>query len=397
MKIYITGAGVISAIGNNKAENLASLLQMREGVAPIHYQETQHSEWMVGEVKLSNAELQALLGGDVPPQRTTLLGIAALREALVQARLSADDLRDMAFVNGTTVGGMDQSEQHYLDFFQTDAYAELIREHDCGACSKAIADSVGHFGAITCISTACSSAANAVILGARMLKSGAYQRVVVGGTESLSKFHLNGFNTLMILDNAPCRPMDATRAGLNLGEGAAYLVLETEQSAMARGVTPLAELAGYGNACDAFHQTASSADGEGAFRAMQQAVAMGGITPQQVSYVNCHGTGTPNNDPSEIAAMQRLFGSPLTVPFSSTKGFTGHTTSASGSIEAVFCLLSMQQGFIPANLHWGEPMAEGIVPEHRAPAEQPHHQLDYLLCNAFGFGGNDTSLLFHRL
>lgn len=397
MKVYITGAGVISAIGNNKAETLESLLHMREGIAPICYQQTQHSEWMVGEVKMSNLELQNLLGGNVPPQRTSLLGIVALKEALQQAGIHSSDLSDMAFINGTTVGGMDQSEQHYLDFFTTSAYSEVVRRHDCGACTKEIADSVGHFGTITCLSTACSSAANAMILGARMLKSGVYKRVVVGGTESLSKFHLNGFNTLMILDPQPCRPMDATRSGLNLGEGAAYLVLETEQSVAERGAKPLAELAGYGNACDAFHQTASSSNGEGAFLAMQQALKRGGVDPSSVDYINCHGTGTPNNDPSEIAAMQRLFGCPLQVSFSSTKGFTGHTTSASGSIETVFCLLAMQYGFVPANLHWHEPIEDGVVPEYRSPQNQPKKQLNYVLCNAFGFGGNDSSILIKRV
>ena len=399
--IVITGMGVVSAIGIGKEENLESLRSMRGGVAPVHYLATEHRECMVGEVKLTNDEMRVRLGiaANEASVRTSLLGMLALDEALADAGLTADDLRQTAFVNGTTVGGMDMSEQHYLDFLSAaDATSlkhdgavnpiDYIRTHDCGASTDLIADHFGRFALTTTLSTACSSAANAFILGARMIAGGEFSRVVVGGAESLSKFHLNGFNTLMILDQKPCRPMDATRAGLNLGEGAAYLVLESEASANARGAHIVGRLAGYGNACDAFHQTASSADGEGAFRAMQQALQRAGIEPSAIDYVNCHGTGTPNNDPSELEAMHRLFGDRL-PSFSSTKGFTGHTTSASGSIEAVFCLLAMQHGFVPANLNFSAPIEPWAVPIGQT-AEKP---LRYVLCNAFGFGGNDTAIV----
>lgn len=400
--IVITGMGVVSAIGIGKEENLESLRSMRGGVAPVHYLATEHRECMVGEVKLTNDEMRVRLGiaANEASVRTSLLGMLALDEALADAGLTADDLRQTAFVNGTTVGGMDMSEQHYLDYLKTTVEGrgalandtidalDYIRTHDCGASTDLIADHFGRWAMTTTISTACSSAANAFILGARLIAGGEFNRVVVGGAESLSKFHLNGFNTLMILDQKPCRPMDATRAGLNLGEGAAYLVLESEASANARGAHIVGRLAGYGNACDAFHQTASSADGEGAFRAMQQALQRAGIEPSAIDYVNCHGTGTPNNDPSELEAMHRLFGDSL-PSFSSTKGFTGHTTSASGSIEAVFCLLAMQHGFVPANLNFSAPIEPWAVPIGQT-TEKP---LRYVLCNAFGFGGNDTAIV----
>ncbi|MCR5394006.1 MAG: beta-ketoacyl-[acyl-carrier-protein] synthase family protein [Bacteroidales bacterium] len=400
--ILITGAGVISAIGIGKEQTLQALRSEQGGVAPVHYLHTEHKECMVGEVKESNGELAERLGiaKDEAMVRTSLLGISALREALAQAGLDHADLSDTALVNGTTVGGMDQSEKHYLEYLDAAEANQLgkdgkvpvvdyIRTHDCGSSTDLIADHCGRFGMTTTISTACSSAANAIILGARMIEAGEYDRVVVGGAESLSKFHLNGFNTLMILDQSPCRPMDATRAGLNLGEGAAYLVLERAETALARGVRPLARLAGYGNACDAYHQTASSSDGEGAFRAMQQAMQMAGCKPGEIDYINCHGTGTPNNDPSELEAMRRVFGETL-PPFSSTKGYTGHTTSASGSIEAVFCLLAMQHSMVPANLNFAEPIQPWAVPI----AHTRQAQLRYVLCNAFGFGGNDSAVLF---
>lgn len=405
-RIVITGAGVVSAIGLGKEENLRSLLSMQTGVAPVHYQQTEHKECMVGEVKLTNEAMKQRLG--IPEEkaevRTSLLGMLAMREALEEAGLKAEDLPQTAFINGTTVGGMDMSEQYYLEWIgdanlnpnpnaegeakRSLSNVEYIKTHDCGASTDLIADHFGRFGMTTTISTACSSAANAFMLGARMITSGEFDRVVVGGSESLSKFHLNGFNTLMILDTAPCRPMDASRAGLNLGEGAAYLVLENESSARKRGAEILAVLAGYGNACDAFHQTASSENGEGAYLAMQQALERAGIEPKQVDYINCHGTGTPNNDPSELTAMRRLFGE--TVPsFSSTKGYTGHTTSASGSIEAVFCLLALREQTLLPNLHFSSPIENWAKPVTE-PTSAP---IKYILCNAFGFGGNDSSIL----
>ena len=198
----------------------------------------------------------------------------------------------------------------------------------------------------------------------------------------------------MILDEAPCRPFDVTRAGLNLGEGAAFLILESETSMKRRGAQSLGVLSGFGNACDAFHQTASSENGEGAFLAMQKALAMAGLRPQDIGYVNAHGTGTPNNDASESAALRRIFGDSL-PPVSSTKAFTGHTTSASGSIEAVFCLLALREGFIPPQLNWKEADPACITPYPGAscPAPTGHLPLKHILCNAFGFGGNDSSIL----
>ena len=196
----------------------------------------------------------------------------------------------------------------------------------------------------------------------------------------------------MILDHEQCRPFDATRAGLNLGEGAAYIVLETAASARKRGVTPIGELNGYGNACDAFHQTASSDDGEGAYLAMQKALDMSGLQPADIDYVNAHGTGTPNNDVSESQALKRVFGQHM-PKVSSTKGMTGHTTSASGSVEAVICLLALQQGIVPANYGWKQPMENGITP---VTACLQNVELKHVMCNSFGFGGNDSSLIISR-
>lgn len=390
--IVITGAGIVSAIGVGKEPTLRSLQGARSGIGVMEHLRSAHSDLPVGEVKLSNEQMMSLLGIDDDPRltRTALLGQLALREALDDARLLGTDLSQVPFISSTTVGGMDRREEHHGEEPWCDDKGAIIATHNCSTTTEMTAMPFGPFAMLSTLSTACSSATNAIITGANMLRCGMAERVVCGGSECLSRFHLNGFNTLMILDHEPCKPFDADRHGLNLGEGAAYIVLETEASALQRGVEPLAVLSGYGNACDAFHQTASSPDGEGAYRSMSQALQMAHLEPADIHYINAHGTGTPNNDESETAAIKRVFGDRV-PPFSSTKGFTGHTTSASGSIEAVVCLLALRHQFLPQNIHWQTPMANGLTPVHGD--QQPQGRITHILSNAFGFGGNDSSLI----
>ena len=393
--MWITGAGIVSSIGLNKEEVLSSLLKHQSGIGPVRYLNTQHKEFPVGEVKLTNEEMASRLKipADVPQTRTSLMGMLALKETLKDAALAQEDLTRVAFISGTTVGGMDKSEQYYLDFLSNDTRNQYIATHDCGACTEMIADYFGKFAYSTTISTACSSAANAIIFAANLIKSGEFDLIIAGGSECITKFHLNGFNSLMILDHELCRPFDATRSGLNLGEGAAYLVLESENSVRKRNVAPIARLSGYGNACDAFHQTASSPEGEGAYRAMKLAIENSGVDISEIDYINAHGTGTPNNDLSESQAMKRLFGENI-PPVSSTKPFTGHTTSASGAIEATICILALQHQFLPVNLNWKNRMEDGIEPIIDSKAFSG--PINHILCNSFGFGGNDSSLFFTK-
>jgi len=403
--ILISGMGIVSALGNNVEENLQALRASRTGVGPLRYLQTSHTEFPVGEVKMTNEEMIKLLHipEDELTTRTSLMGKLAVREALQNAGLqyATDDLckQRIAFINGTTVGGMDKSEQFYLDFLENDSKNAYISIHDCGACTEMIADYFGIFSQLDTISTACSSAANAIVLGAELLKSGRADIVVAGGAECITKFHLNGFNTLMILDQKQCRPFDATRAGLNLGEGAAYLVMETAEHFNKRhqdnpSIVPLCKLSGYANTCDAFHQTASSPDGEGAYLAMKKAIAEAQLTPAQIDYINAHGTGTENNDISEGTAIMRFFGEKI-PPVSSTKSFTGHTTSAAGCVESVISILALQHSFIPENLNFSEKIPElSFAPTVGVKDSSP---LQHVLCNSFGFGGNDTSLVFSKI
>ena len=389
--IYITGSGIISAIGNDKQTVLSSLLENRSGIGQMRYLQSEHLELPVGEVKLSDDEMREMLclSDDKQANRTSLMGTIAMAEAISEAKVS-DSLDKAVFISGTTVGGMDYTERCFLDIQEKNDRLSVLSTHDCGSTSLLQAE---YFGIseknVITISTACSSAANAVIVGANLIKSGKADIVIAGGSEAITKFHLNGFNSLMILDEKRCRPFDATRTGLNLGEGAAYIILESGESVRNRGVKPICELRGYGNTCDAYHQTASSPEGDGAYLAMCEALDMSGLKVDEIQYINAHGTGTPSNDVRESAALCRVFGDKLPL-VSSTKSFTGHTTSASGAIEAVICILALQNQFIPSNLGWKKQMDDGITPTMGLN----ECRIDNVMCNSFGFGGNDSSLVF---
>lgn len=392
MNVVITAEGIVSAIGNNEAEVLESLRSGKSGIGKMRYLDSIHKNLPVGEVKMSNEEMKAAL--EIPLEeevsRTSLLAMLAIRQLVDTLPSKAQDGVSpcILLISGTSVGTMDVTERHF-ESIQGESDSYHPHYHGCGGSTQYVADYFGLFDDQTTVSTACSSAANAILLGARLIRAGKADIVVAGGTEALSKFHLNGFHSLMILDHERCRPFDATRSGLNLGEGAAFVVLESEENARQRGATIHAYLSGYGNACDAFHQTASSDNGEGAFLAMSEALEMAHLHPNDIQYVNAHGTGTPNNDQSEGVALQRIFGD--SMPYvSSTKSFTGHTTSASGSIETVISLLSMRHHFIPANLGWKQQMPGGVTPSLGVEEAEVQN----VLCNSFGFGGNDTSLLF---
>lgn len=392
--IVVTGMGIISGLGYGKRATLASLQAKKSGIGAIRYLKTKHTEFPVSEVKMSDKEMSDFL--KIPVQqittRTPLLGMMAFKEAVEEAKLINNQPLKMAFINGTTVGGMEKSEQYYLDFFKG-IHTEYIALHDCGSGTESIASTFGGFDMMTTISTACSSAANAIILGANLLKTGRVDIVIAGGTEGLSKFHLNGFNSLMILDKNQCKPFDKERSGINLGEGAAYVVLEKESSAKKRGVEILCKLSGYGNACDAYHQTASSPDGEGAFLAMSNALKDANLQSSSIDYINAHGTGTENNDSSESAAVMRVFGEKI-PPISSTKAFTGHTTSAAGGVEAVISILSLKNNFIPLSLNFKTKMDDFTF----TPVTENifNRELQHILSNSFGFGGNNSSLIFSK-
>lgn len=395
MRIFVTGYGTICACGFNNNEVFESLKNMRSGIALPQYLQTVHNDLPVGEVKCSTAELKKILNlnFDIPEVRTPILGLKAATEAVENAKLVNVNGFKIAFISGSTVGGMDIMEQNYDDFLHNNSKNFLLYPHDIGDTTEFIADKIGIFNFVSGLSTACSSGANAVLFAAELIKSQRVDIAVAGACESLSKYHFNGFNSLKILDNKPCRPFCQTRAGLNLGEGAGYIVLESEKSVEKRKINPLCELKGYGNACDAFHQTATSENGEGPYLAMKYALLNAGINHEDIDYINAHGTGTVNNDLTEGIAIKRMFINRMPA-ISSTKGFTGHTTSASGGVENSISVMSIMENFIPANINFEKPMPELNL----IPVVKPiFSNVNNVMTNSFGFGGNDTSIIFSKI
>lgn len=393
-RVYITGLGMISAIGNNVSESFLSLSQSKTGIGKINHLTTRYKdEFLAGEIKLSNADLADLVKDNNPAlNRNSYIAMLAAKEAVINSGIDTNDGLRTGVISSTTVAGMGKTEMYYKELFEKDDHLDVLDTHDCGDSTERIADYLGNVDYVTTISTACSSAANAIMLGCRMIKHGQLDRVVVGGVDALSKFTFNGFNTLMILDREWCKPFDENRKGLNLGEAAAFLVIEGENALNLRKGKALAEVVGYANANDAYHQTASSPEGYGATLAITQALAMSGLAPSQIDYINMHGTGTPNNDLSESMATKAVFGN--NVPkFSSTKAFTGHTLAAAASIEAVISVLSLQNSMIFPNLNFTTPIAEmNLIPE----TQLVNTPLNTILSNSFGFGGNCSSLIFKK-
>lgn len=391
MKVVVTGVGVVSALGIGVDKNLAAMRKGESGISSSPALLRTTHKLPVGELLMTNEQLHDALG--IPQKdhlsRTALLGILAVKEAM--SCVEIDFSKRIGLVSSTSVGGMDLTEHFFEDFMQDSTKGRLrdVRMHDCAASTDAIAKYCGINGYTTTISTACSSAANAVMTGVKLLKHNIVDYVLVGGTDALSAFTLNGFKSLMILDENKCRPFDATRAGLNLGEGAGYLLLQREKDA----TEYYAKVAGFSNRNDAHHQTASSAEGNGAYLAMSDALKMANLEPNQISYINAHGTGTGNNDASESAAFVRLFGDKFPA-FSSTKAFTGHTLAAAGGIEAVFSVLAIKYGCIFPNLNFSTPIPEyGLTP---VCTYQENVKVENVLTNSFGFGGNCSSLIFTR-
>ncbi len=395
MKIAITGMGIVSAIGNNVAENLEALLAQKTGIGKPENLESRLAEThLFGEIKLTNGQLKAELGlqADTLISRTSLLGMKAVKEALKNIS-SSGGLRT-GLISGTTIGGMDRSEGFYREYHNNGNKVRItdLLTHDCGDTTEKIADYFDIHDFVNTISTACSSSANAIMMGANLLKTGKLDRVIVGGADPLSYFTANGFNSLMILDTEWCKPFSANRKGLNLGEGAAFLVLETEEAAKQRGNEVLAYVSGYANANDAYHQTASSPDGRGATMAMQGALDMAGLKPSDIQYINAHGTGTNNNDESESTAIHNIF-KEAKPPISSTKSYTGHTLGAAGSIEAVFSVLALREQVVFPNLNHQEAIAKN---DWLPVTEVRKTEMQNILSNSFGFGGNNSSVVFTR-
>jgi len=370
-----------------------ALMQDKCGIGPLELFATRYASLLpFGEIKSTNTFLQEQLKAHEPGlTRTTLLALHAFDEAIADARLSPLQVQEFetALIGATTVGGMCLTDQLYHDANKTEDGSEFLASYDCASVNLYLQKRYGINGIVNTFNTACSSSANAILYGARLIKNGFAERAIVGGVDSLAKFTINGFNSLHILSPDKCTPFDEQRKGLNLGEGAAFLVLEKEENIA--GKKRYAELTGYCNTNDAYHASSLSNEGDGPFLAMEGALAQAGLSPADISFINAHGTGTENNDLSESRAMLRLF---ETVPaFASTKANTGHTLGAAGAIEAVYSILNLVHQEVYASLHFNQAIAATGLQPVQSQKQMP---LKHVMSNSFGFGGNCASLIFSK-
>jgi 3-oxoacyl-(acyl-carrier-protein) synthase len=391
-RIFITGTGMICAAGNNVSKVLFSLKHSITGISSLKNINTIHNNIPFAEVRLSNNELLEIAGiykDTEKYSRTALFGIIAASEAM-KGKENKTPQR-IGLVSATTVGGMPLNEIYYKDFLQAASHKNIIESLDCAENTEQIADrfNIKHY--IATVSTACSSSANAILIGARLIRHNRLDKVLVGGTDALTRFTISGFNSLEILSHEPCKPFDENRNGITLGEGAGYLLLESEETADPGSI--ICEVAGYGNANDAFHITASSPEGKGATLAMKKALESAKISPGEIDYINAHGTGTYMNDLSELTALAKVFNNNI-PKFSSTKGFTGHTLAAAGAIEAIISCLAIKHSFIPANLNYKNRMKE--IPFEPVNEFIDNFEVYNVLSNSFGFGGNNTSIILSK-
>lgn len=392
--VVVTGIGIISAIGNGIEETLSSLLNKKSGIGQIRWLETSISGIPVAEVKHSTDELAEIAGTATGPgifTRNTLLALIAAQQSVEMSKWSVLEAHQTGLVMATTVGGMDYNENHYRSFLAGLETGKEVSVLDSSDTTEKLAARFGILNNITTISTACSSSANAIMLASRLIRNGKLTGVLAGGSDALTRFTLNGFRGLELLSSKGCSPFDAGRDGLTIGEGAAILMLESDQTAdMSKA---LCRISGYANVNEAYHQTSSSPDGAGAFMAMAECLRSAGLKPEEIEYINAHGTGTEINDLAEGVAIDRLFGKKA-PRVSSTKSYTGHTLGAAGAIEAVLSVLALQKQKVWPSLNIKETMREiSFLP----PTETLSIPLNHVMSNSFGFGGNNTSLIFSKV
>ena len=397
-RIAVTGAGIICSIGRNKEEVWRSICESRAGIRRMTRFAGESfptdiaaevEEEIEGLVPLSGRETRRL-------SRTDILAVVAAKEALDQANQNARPLPlDRAIVStGTSTGGLLEGEDFFfkrLVVGRRRAPASRVVQQPTSGPSDAVARAFGLGGGVVSNATACASAGAAIGMAADYLRSRHANVAIAGGSDALCRLTYSGFNVLQAVDPAPCTPFSATRKGITLGEGAAFLVLERRDDAIARGATILAELAGWGASCDAHHPTAPIEDGRGAEAAMRRALDEAQLPT--VDYINAHGTGTLLNDSAETRAIMSAVGSG--VPVSSSKSYFGHTLGAAGGIEAVISVLALQHQVAPPTLRL-ETAADDCTLDY-IPHTPRRMSMAAVLSNTFGFGGSNVSLLFRRV
>jgi 3-oxoacyl-[acyl-carrier-protein] synthase II len=388
-RVFVTGLGVVSPLGPDSRSNLESLLDARDAVARVESFDVSRTrcktagqipDWWLKDAFSQRRNFSRL-------HRSARMVAMALREA----RESAKGVSPELMVVGTTSGGMSFGETYYRRLLATQSRKDFARLVGNYMPQKPVLDALHANGLripTQIVANACSSGSNAIGHGFELIRSGMRECVVCGGYDPICELVFIGFDSLQAATPEKIRPFDKGRSGMVLGEGASFLILESEESTSARGVTAIAEVVGYGVATDTFHLTQPHPSGLGPKLAMQRALQSGGIGPAEIDYVNGHGTATVFNDATEGSAISELLGD---VYVSSTKSMMGHALGAAGAIEAAFCVLALREQFLPPNINFIEPDSSWkfkVVANASRKAS-----LRFALSNSIGFGGANATLI----
>jgi 3-oxoacyl-[acyl-carrier-protein] synthase II len=392
-RVAVVAAGMVSPLGCGMTENLASLRAARDCVTTVtRFSVTQcrcKTAGQVADERLSEDQPKTRHWHQL--HRATYMMRRALKETLQDKQFEPQFA-----VIGTTSGGMSFGEDYYRALVHNGKLRNVPAWIANYTPHKAVTDALQSFGirvGYQVIANACASGTNAIGHAFECIRAGRYERVLAGGYDALSELVFVGFDSLQAATPEKCRPFDRQRSGMILGEGAAILALEELRSAQARGARPLAEITGYGISTDNHHLTQPDPSGIGPREAMQQALESAGLEPSAIDYINAHGTGTPLNDAAEAKAINDLFD--RRVPISSTKSMMGHSLGAAGAIEAAFCILALQNQFLPANINFGscdDGMDLNVVANVSASAP-----VRTLISNSFGFGGTNASIVMQQM
>lgn len=394
--LWLSHFTATSSVGRGLDQTLDALRRRRSGLRPCAF-DTVDLPTFIGEVAgVDELRLPAQLADfDCRNNRLALLGLAQDGFAdAVHAALGRYGAQRLGLFLGTSTSGILQTE---LAYRRRDAASGALPSefnyratHNPFALAEFTRRYFGLGGPAVVVSSACSSSAKVFASARRMIAAGLIDAALVGGVDSLCLTTLYGFNSLGLLSAAPCRPYDLDRDGISIGEAAAFALLERAPPDLDADAVLLL---GVGESSDAYHMSSPHPDGLGASMAMQGALTMAGLDPAQIDYINLHGTATQNNDAAEAKAIAVVFGAQTPRPCSSTKGATGHTLGAAGSLEAVICALALQNGLLPAGLNTRQvDPALGLD----YPLDNREQRLSRALSNSFGFGGTNCSLIFGR-
>ena len=384
-KIAITGMGAVSSAGKDIKDTLSSFERgERNAVTPsVFHTSLVYPVFEAGSVSSSKDT----------ESRTISLAIVAVKEALIDAGFSGS-LKDkrVGVCLGTTIASQLNDVDFYRTFKETRSVSmKKIDRFVKGNLAESVSRATGSDGPLLTVVNACSSGADAIGIAASWIKGGICDIAIAGGADELECVSLCGFRSLGIVSDELCAPFDKNRKGLNLGEGAGILVLESEGSALRRGIKPKAFVAGYGSIADAYHLTAPHPEGVGLEAAVEIALKQGEINAESVTFINAHGTATHDNDKVEVKVLKRVFGNK--IDFFSTKGYTGHTLGAAGGLEAVFTASMLRAGWIPMSAGFKEIDEEiGVAPV----TKKKHIDKKYALSTSLAFGGNNAALLFEK-